>query len=157
VELLGLPYRETESIICRDEDETRKCALGFSLRLSPGSRMALTGDLGAGKTAFVRGIAEARGIKEGVHSPSYALVHTYPAATLLHHADLYRLKETDDGETGWEELGLEELTEQGGILLIEWPERLPQGWRFDFWLHMTVGFEPTGMEYRLLRFFVATP
>jgi tRNA threonylcarbamoyladenosine biosynthesis protein TsaE len=83
----------------------------------------LRGELGAGKTAFVRGMAAGLGIDpREVTSPTFTLVQQYEGGRLpLCHVDLYRLapKEVED-------LGLEELTTAGGITAIEWPDRLPE-------------------------------
>ena len=103
------------------EDETRHIAAALALTLSPGAVVLLHGDLGAGKTAFVRGLAEGLGVPEdAVSSPTFTLVHEYRGGTLpLFHADLYRLP------TGasLDDLGLDEVAEDG-VLAIEWPERL---------------------------------
>jgi tRNA threonylcarbamoyladenosine biosynthesis protein TsaE len=109
-----VPERLTKS-----EPETVSVARDLAATLSPGDVLLLSGNLGAGKTAFVRGLAEGLGIDpEDVSSPTFTLVHEYGGGRLmLYHADLYRLERaaTDD-------LGLEELNR--GVLAIEWPDRL---------------------------------
>jgi tRNA threonylcarbamoyladenosine biosynthesis protein TsaE len=89
--------------------------------LQAGAVLLLSGNLGAGKTAFVRGLAEGLGVDPGeVSSPTFTLVHEYRGGTLtLFHVDLYRLDRaaTDD-------LGLDELGVANGVLAIEWPDRL---------------------------------
>jgi tRNA threonylcarbamoyladenosine biosynthesis protein TsaE len=105
--------------VTTSEAETARVAGDLAGTLSPGDVVLLSGNLGAGKTAFVRGLAEGLGIDpEDVSSPTFTLVHEYRGGRLtLYHADLYRLEKaaTDD-------LGLEEL--QSGVLAIEWPDRL---------------------------------
>jgi tRNA threonylcarbamoyladenosine biosynthesis protein TsaE len=105
--------------ITRSEAETAALASDLAVTLSPGDVVLVSGNLGAGKTAFVRGLAEGLGIEpEDVSSPTFTLVHEYRGGRLtLYHADLYRLEKaaTDD-------LGLEEL--HTGVLAIEWPDRL---------------------------------
>lgn len=81
----------------------------------------LSGELGAGKTAFVRGLARGLGLDpEEVASPTFVLVTRYPGPLTLHHADLYRLAGGGDDS----ELGLEELPGPRGVLAVEWAERL---------------------------------
>jgi len=81
----------------------------------------LSGELGAGKTAFVRGLARGLGLDPGeVASPTFVLLTSYPGAITLHHADLYRLAGNGDER----ELGLEELPGARGVLAVEWAERL---------------------------------
>ena len=81
----------------------------------------LRGELGAGKTTFVRGLARGLGADpEAVASPTFVLLTSYPGRLTLHHADLYRLAGGGDER----ELGLEELPGPRGVLAVEWPERL---------------------------------
>jgi tRNA threonylcarbamoyladenosine biosynthesis protein TsaE len=106
------------------QSETETAAVGRELAgdLQSGAVVLLSGDLGAGKTAFVRGLAEGLGIDPGeVSSPTFTLIQEYAGGRLpLYHVDLYRLRsiEVDD-------LGLDELTLSGGVTAIEWPDRLP--------------------------------
>ena len=103
------------------EAETRATARSLATTLRPGAVLLLLGDLGAGKTAFVRGLAEGLGIAEdAVSSPTFTLVQEYRGGRLpLYHADLYRLPEG----VSLDDLGLDEVAEDG-VLAIEWPERL---------------------------------
>jgi len=86
-----------------------------------GEVVLLSGELGAGKTAFVRGLARGLGADpEEVTSPSFTLLTAYRGRLVLHHADLYRLR----GDGDEREIGLEELPGPGGVLAVEWAERL---------------------------------
>jgi tRNA threonylcarbamoyladenosine biosynthesis protein TsaE len=89
--------------------------------LRAGDVLLLSGNLGAGKTAFVRGLADGLGIDAGeVSSPTFTLVHEYRGGRLLlYHVDLYRLD-----RTATDDLGLDELGVEAGVLAIEWPDRL---------------------------------
>ena len=113
----------TTTLITRSEAETADAGRQLAAALHAGSVILLLGDLGAGKTAFVRGLAEGLGVSpDAVTSPTFALLQEYRHGRLpLFHADLYRLndpREVDD-------LGLEEIAEDG-VLAIEWAERLPR-------------------------------
>ncbi|MFO7951355.1 MAG: tRNA (adenosine(37)-N6)-threonylcarbamoyltransferase complex ATPase subunit type 1 TsaE [Bacillota bacterium] len=83
--------------------------------------IALQGELGTGKTVFVRGIARGLGVEEQVSSPTFVLLKIYPARLPLYHFDFYRLSEDEDHS----ELGFEEYLPGEGIACIEWAERLP--------------------------------
>ena len=104
------------------ESETSAAGEALARRLHPGDVILLYGELGAGKTAFVRGLARGLGANaDEVSSPTFTLVQEYAAtAATLYHVDLYRLSppEIDD-------LGLDELVGGGGILAIEWADRWP--------------------------------
>jgi tRNA threonylcarbamoyladenosine biosynthesis protein TsaE len=82
-----------------------------------GDLIVLAGEMGAGKTAFAKGFGEAIGVTEPITSPTYTLVHSYPAGRVtLHHADIYRL--TTHHEVA--DLALGELLESDGIVMVEW-------------------------------------
>jgi tRNA threonylcarbamoyladenosine biosynthesis protein TsaE len=106
------------------EAVAERLAAGFS----GGEVVLLSGELGAGKTAFVRGLARGvGGDPEDVASPTFVLLTSYPGRLTLHHADLYRLLGNGDDA----ELGLEELPGPRGVLAVEWAERLS----FVAWEH----------------------
>jgi tRNA threonylcarbamoyladenosine biosynthesis protein TsaE len=111
----------TETIVTTSEIETAAAGRGLAPSLSAGSTVLLLGDLGAGKTAFVRGLAEGLGIPaDSVSSPTFTLVQEYRGGRLpLFHADLYRLNDRREVE----DLGLDEIA-AGGVLAIEWAEKL---------------------------------
>lgn len=106
------------------EDQTLAVAAEFAKTLKAGDAVALHGPLGAGKTLFSRGVARALGYEGPVSSPSYALVHEYAGRVPVYHMDLYRLAPGSD----WEEIGLAHYLDGAGVCLVEWPERLPDGW-----------------------------
>lgn len=103
------------------EAETRAFAARFASTLKPGDVLLLSGDLGAGKTAFTRGLAEGLGIdSDEVTSPTFTLVHEYRGGRLpLIHVDLYRLDRAD-----LDEIGLDQDLADKGVVAVEWPERL---------------------------------
>ena len=103
------------------EDDTRRIAAALAKELRAGAIVLLEGDLGAGKTAFVRGLAEGLGINaDDVTSPTFTLVHEYRGGRLpLVHVDLYRLDRAD-----LDEIGLDQDIAAQGITAIEWPDRL---------------------------------
>ncbi len=109
----------------RSEADTWRLAAAVAARLEPGDLIALVGDLGAGKTVFVRGLCEALGVprEDGVSSPTYALVNLYPSGALpVAHLDLYRVGEVDELEA----LGFRDLLDGEHVVVVEWPERAPE-------------------------------
>jgi tRNA threonylcarbamoyladenosine biosynthesis protein TsaE len=111
-----------ETVTTRSEEETIALARAFAAGLRPGAVVLLLGDLGAGKTTFVRGLALGLGLDaEAVSSPTFTLIQDYRGHPSLYHVDLYRLQgaEIDD-------LGLEELSTGDAIVAIEWAEKLPE-------------------------------
>ena len=107
--------------LTHSEAETIELGRRLGQDLRAGDVLLITGTLGAGKTAFVRGLAQGLGIDPNeVSSPTFTLVHEYRGGRLvLYHADLYRLE-----RAATEDLGLEEMGVADGVLAIEWPERL---------------------------------
>ena len=101
-------------------EETEKIGAELAGRLLAGTIVAFTGDLGAGKTAFVRGMARGLGIDERVTSPTFTIVNEYAGGEKpLFHFDLYRLYDADElFDIGWED-----YLARGGICAVEWSER----------------------------------
>jgi tRNA threonylcarbamoyladenosine biosynthesis protein TsaE len=125
-------------------EETEAVARELAETLVAGDVLLLTGDLGAGKTTFVRGLAGGLGLDGGeVTSPTFTLVHEHRGGRLaLYHADLYRLD-----AAGAADLGLDEIGAGDGVLAVEWPDRLthvPDG-------ALRVSIEATGDDTRRIR------
>lgn len=97
--------------------ETEALAAELARHLSPGDIVAVSGELGAGKTTFVRGAARALGVREPVSSPTFTIAHRYDAAIPVAHLDLYRIAGLDPEE--WGDL---EPYFDGSIAFVEWPE-----------------------------------
>jgi tRNA threonylcarbamoyladenosine biosynthesis protein TsaE len=117
--------REVQQITTHSADETIAFGRTLAELLSPPKLVLLRGDLGAGKTTLVKGIAAAfdAAAEEDVTSPTFTLVHEYRGPTAyLYHIDLYRIDTLRELET----LGLEDLRSENSILLIEWGEKFPR-------------------------------
>lgn len=103
-------------------DETLTVAKELAKKLKPGAVVALHGNLGAGKTTFIKGLALGLGLKDAdeVKSPTFAIMHTYPTKPPLYHFDLYRLEtEKEISNIGFEEF----VSNSQAITCVEWPER----------------------------------
>lgn len=107
----------------RSREETAALGARLAQRLSPGAVVAFTGDLGAGKTAFVSGMAQGLGIPERVTSPTFTIVNEYEGGRLpLFHFDMYRLGSADElFDIGWED-----YLARGGICAVEWSENVTE-------------------------------
>jgi tRNA threonylcarbamoyladenosine biosynthesis protein TsaE len=110
-----------QTVTTQSEDETAAVGRELAAALSAGDVLLLEGDLGAGKTAFVRGVAEGLGVsRDEVSSPTFTLIQEYRGGRLtLFHVDLYRIEDPRE----LDELGLDEIAEDG-VLAIEWAEKL---------------------------------
>ena len=101
--------------------ETEAAGAALAAELKPGSVIAFTGDLGAGKTAFTRGLARGLGVEERVTSPTFTIVNEYEGGRLpLFHFDMYRLGSSDElFDIGWED-----YLARGGVCAVEWSETI---------------------------------
>jgi tRNA threonylcarbamoyladenosine biosynthesis protein TsaE len=99
--------------------ETERVGILLGERLQQGDVVLLTGELGAGKTTFVRGVAQGTGSKAHVASPTFQLLRIYPGRLQLAHVDLYRVEKSSE----LRDLGLDELATDGAVV-VEWGERL---------------------------------
>jgi len=107
--------------ITNSPEETEKIGQALGRVLTPGTVLAYTGDLGAGKTAFTRGLARGLGAAEAVTSPTYTIVNEYLSGRMpLFHFDMYRLRCADDlWDIGWED-----YLDRGGVCAVEWSENV---------------------------------
>ncbi len=101
-------------------DETRDLGAAVAALARPGDVVVLAGDLGAGKTAFVQGFGRALGVVERITSPTFTLVHVYEGRLPIHHLDVYRLDQVNEAL----DLGLAEMLDEGGVVLIEWGDAI---------------------------------
>ncbi len=121
-------------------EETRRLGEALGRAAEAGDVVLLSGELGAGKTVFVQGIARGLGFEAPVSSKSFVLLGEYAGRLTLYHADLYRLDSPEEVQ----ELALDEIS-RDGVLVVEWPERgdlvLPEE-------RLLLRFEVTGLETR---------
>ena len=109
------------AIITNSVAETEKEGERLGRALAPGAVVALFGGLGAGKTAFTRGLASGLGIEAFVSSPTFTIVNEYDGKVPLFHFDMYRL----DSERELFDIGLDDYLERGGVCAVEWSEKVP--------------------------------
>jgi tRNA threonylcarbamoyladenosine biosynthesis protein TsaE len=123
-------------IITRADAETRALGQKIGLLLSHGLILALTGDLGSGKTCLVQGLARGLNVSAAtaVTSPSYTLINEYAGRLPLYHVDLYRI----DNPVDFEEIGLYDILAGGGVTAIEWADRMQPG---DLAEYVSIAFE----------------
>ena len=115
------------TIISHNEAETEAAGERFGAQLPDGAVVALYGGLGAGKTAFVRGMARGMGIPARVSSPTFTIVNEYLGARELYHFDMYRLEDADElFDIGWED-----YLSRGGVCAVEWSENVEDAFEGD--------------------------
>ena len=124
--------------------ETEAIGAALAEKLTPGTILAYRGDLGAGKTAFTRGLARGLGCRDLVTSPTYTIVNEYLGGRLpLFHFDMYRLRSSDDlWDIGWED-----YLDRGGICAVEWSENVDDA--MEGAIYITI--EKTGENSRHIR------
>ncbi len=129
------------TIYTKSEAETEQAGAELARTLPDGAVVALYGDLGAGKTAFVRGMARGMGISARVSSPTFTIVNEYLGARELYHFDMYRLASSDElFDIGWED-----YLRRGGVCAVEWSENVADAFEGD---EITVRIEKLGDEER---------
>ena len=108
-------------LLSHSPEETEDIGARLAQRLGPGAVVAFTGDLGAGKTAFTRGLARGLGIPDRITSPTFTIVNEYEGGRLpLFHFDMYRLGSADElFDIGWED-----YLRRGGVCAVEWSENI---------------------------------
>ena len=127
--------------ITNSELETEALGAAFGQKIPDGSVVAFYGELGSGKTAFIRGMARGMGIDAMVNSPTFTIVNEYVGGRSLFHFDMYRLGSADElFDIGWEDyLG------RNGVCAVEWSENVEDAFEGD---EFTVSFRKTGTESR---------
>jgi tRNA threonylcarbamoyladenosine biosynthesis protein TsaE len=129
------------------EEETRRFGSQLSLSLRPGSILALTGGLGAGKTTLVQGVLTGLGSSDHAQSPTFPILQIYEASPPLYHFDLYRLA----GQEEFVRLGLSEFLFGNGVAVVEWAERIQTLIPPDaLWIALTPA-TPTGRTVTIQR------
>ena len=119
------------------EADTENIGAAFSANLQPGTVVAMYGDLGAGKTAFIRGMARGMEIDAHVNSPTFTIVNEYPGERELIHFDMYRLSSADElFDIGWED-----YLNRGSVCAVEWSENVREAFSGD---EITVTIDKTG-------------
>jgi tRNA threonylcarbamoyladenosine biosynthesis protein TsaE len=130
-------------ITTHSADETQALGQRLAKRLLPGDVIAYFGDLGAGKTALTRGIAQGLGVKDLVTSPTYTIVNEYLTGRIpLFHFDMYRLGSSDElFDIGWED-----YLARGGVCAVEWSENVEDALRDA--IHITIEKDPLEPDTR---------
>ena len=110
------------TVITNSELETEAQGESLAQTLTPGAVIALTGGLGAGKTAFVRGLARGLGVTGRVTSPTFTIVNEYDGQIPLFHFDMYRINDENElFEIGWDD-----YLDRGGVIAVEWSENITE-------------------------------
>ena len=130
-------------IIAHSIEETLALGQKIGKSIKPGTVLALTGELGSGKTSFAQGLARGLDVPDDYYitSPTYTLINEYPGRCPFFHVDLYRLEYPADSD----DTGLDEILGNNGVVAIEWPDRLREDFLPE---HISVWFEIISDELR---------
>jgi tRNA threonylcarbamoyladenosine biosynthesis protein TsaE len=143
VEPMSAPTRG-RTVLSGSPEETHRLGVRLGALLQPGDFVGLVGDLGAGKTHLVRGVAEGAGVSRSeVASPTFAIVYPYRGRVPLYHADLYRLADYDELYA----TGFLDLVGGDGAVLVEWLDRVPEAAPREY---LRITLRDTGEESREL-------
>jgi tRNA threonylcarbamoyladenosine biosynthesis protein TsaE len=135
----------------RSAAETRALGRRLALHMQPGDILCLRGELGAGKTTLIQGLAEGLGIADPVTSPSFTLIHEHSGTLPLIHIDLYRLGGPDIAD-----IGLEEVIDFEAVVAVEWAEKLPAGLARDA-LDIDITFDEADDDTRRIHLRARSP
>jgi tRNA threonylcarbamoyladenosine biosynthesis protein TsaE len=138
----------------KSASETVRIGKVIGSLLRPQDVVALAGELGTGKTQFIKGLAAGVGVRKAIYisSPSFTLIHEYPGRVPFYHIDLFRLRSEKEAEA----LGLEEYFQGSGITAVEWADRIPSLLPEDIlWIHIlykakntrSIEMTPKGRRY----------
>lgn len=133
---------ETLTLHAPTADDTRAIGRALAPVLRARDAVALMGELGAGKTTFVQGVAQGLGVDDAVSSPTFVLVKEYVGRLTMAHADVYRLERVQDVV----DLGLDEIADGEAVLLIEWGDAVEQLLPTDRLRVALTGEDPTGAD-----------
>ena len=137
------PLSATIEVTSRSVDDTLALGQTIGQTTTPNTIIALNGPLGAGKTHFVKGLANGLGVIDTrlVNSPTFVLINEYDGRLHIYHVDVYRL----GGEEELDALGFEEMCTAGGVVVIEWADKVRAVWPVDV---IRVDIQPTGDTLR---------
>jgi tRNA threonylcarbamoyladenosine biosynthesis protein TsaE len=135
----------SEKYVSCSEEETINLGICLASFMGPGTAVSLEGDLGAGKTALVRGIAKGLGIDETITSPTFTIVNTYEGDITLHHFDVYRI---DDPEELYY-IGWDEYFNPSDVCIVEWGDRV-SGMLPDDTMRIRIMRDQAGLNKRII-------
>ncbi len=123
---IDITKKGNHTLLADNLDSTHAIGLSIGEKLPPKCIISLYGDLGSGKTSFVQGLAKGLSVPKEYYitSPTYNIINEYPGRHTLFHMDLYRISDPEE----LYDIGFEEIIRDNGIIAIEWPDRLPEGW-----------------------------